>query len=434
MLYCELLIILVSIWLGSRLGGVAVGLASCFGLLMFALLGIKPGDTPFELIEIILVIISAIATLESAGGISYLAKIAERFLKSHPKRITFFAPLAAYLMTLLVGISYMVLSLLPIIVRVAKAHGVRPSRPLSMAVIASQMAVIASPLSPALLFVAQQLEPLGISYLQVLVILIPATLAATLIAALASNFSGCELQDDPVYKERLSKNLVHSGKTDLELQIPPYAKRALMLFFLGIVATTGYAIATSSSIALVQPQILSKTQATILVMLTTALLITWLCRVDPKDIVKSSTFKAGTSSCICIMGVAWLGNTFFTTHLAEFKQLAEVGLQNHPWSLAIILFFSSILLYSQAVTAKVMIPVALTMALSPTAILSAFPAASALFILPNYPVLLAAVDLDDTGSTRIGKFIFNHPFLIPGTITIVLAVIFASLLATVVIP
>jgi anaerobic C4-dicarboxylate transporter DcuA len=82
------------------------------------------------------------------------------------------------------------------------------------------------------------------------------------------------------------------------------------------------------------------------------------------------------------------------------------------------------LLYSQAATARALMPLAIAVNAPPVAILASFAAVSALFVLPTYPTLLAAVEMDDTGSTRIGKYVFNHPFIIPGVIAIVLSVIF----------
>lgn len=90
--------------------------------------------------------------------------------------------------------------------------------------------------------------------------------------------------------------------------------------------------------------------------------------------------------------------------------------------LAVVLFFASMLLYSQAATTRALMPAALALGVSPIAAIAAFAAVSALFVLPTYPSLLAAVEFDDTGSTRIGKYVFDHPFLIPGTVTIATAV------------
>ena len=67
-------------------------------------------------------------------------------------------------------------------------------------------------------------------------------------------------------------------------------------------------------------------------------------------------------------------------------------------------------------------PTALAIGVAPLGAVAAFPAVSALFVLPTYPTLLAAVEMDDTGTTQIGKYVFNHPFLIPGAINITIAV------------
>ncbi len=78
-------------------------------------------------------------------------------------------------------------------------------------------------------------------------------------------------------------------------------------------------------------------------------------------------------------------------------------------------------------------PAAIALGVSPVAAIAAFAAVSAPFVLPTYPSLLAAVEFDDTGSTRIGKYVFDHPFLIPGTVTIVMAVTLGFLIAPLVI-
>ena len=102
-------------------------------------------------------------------------------------------------------------------------------------------------------------------------------------------------------------------------------------------------------------------------------------------------------------------------------------LTDYPWMLAVILFFASTLLYSQAATTKALMPAALMLGVSPLTAVASFAAVSALFVLPTYPTLLAAVEMDDTGSTRIGKFVFNHSFIVPGTLAIALSVLFGFL-------
>lgn len=134
------------------------------------------------------------------------------------------------------------------------------------------------------------------------------------------------------------------------------------------------------------------------------------------------------SACVCILGVAWLGDTLISNHLEAIQEVAGAWLVTYPWLLAVILFFASTLLYSQAATAKALLPAALAIGVSPSTIIASFAAVSALFVLPTYPTLLAAVAMDDTGSTRIGRYLFNHPFFMPGIVAIILSVLFSFLL------
>ncbi len=162
-------------------------------------------------------------------------------------------------------------------------------------------------------------------------------------------------------------------------------------------------------------------------MLTVATLICLTCRIDTGEILNASTFKSGMSACVCVLGVAWLGDTFVKGHLQDIQAVAGDLLRSSPWMLALILFFASTLLYSQAATTKALMPAALLLGVSPLTAVASFAAVSALFVLPTYPTLLAAVEMDDTGSTRIGRLVFNHSFLIPGVIAIALSVAFGFL-------
>ncbi|MEE4264203.1 MAG: anaerobic C4-dicarboxylate transporter family protein, partial [Desulfobacteraceae bacterium] len=139
------------------------------------------------------------------------------------------------------------------------------------------------------------------------------------------------------------------------------------------------------------------------------------------------------SACVCVLGVAWLGTTFVAAHIDEINVFAGNLLESKPWLLAVVLFFAAMLLYSQAATTRALMPAAIALGVSPVAAIAAFAAVSALFVLPTYPTLLAAIEFDDTGSTRIGKYVFNHPFLIPGVVCITLAVTLGFLIAPLVI-
>ncbi|MDI3438509.1 anaerobic C4-dicarboxylate transporter [Erwinia sp. V90_4] len=428
MLLPELIVVFLAIYLGSRLGGIGIGFAGGMGVLVLTLgFQIIPGAIPFDVIEIIMGVIAAIAAMQVAGGMDYLVSLAERLLRKHPRYITFLAPLVTYFMTLLAGTGHTAFSTLPVIAEVAKEQGVRPSRPLSIAVVASQIAITASPISAAVVFMAGILEPRGISYLALLGVAIPSTMAAIFIAALFTNFLGKELKDDDVYQARLAKGEV-TLRGASKFQEKPGAKRSVLLLLLGIVAVVLYATAISDAVGLIANPVLPRNEAIVVFMLTVAALICLTCKIDTGEILSASTFKSGMSACVCVLGVAWLGDTFVKAHIGEIQQVAGELLHDYPWMLAVILFFASTLLYSQAATTKALMPAALLLGVSPVTAVASFAAVSALFVLPTYPTLLAAVEMDDTGSTRIGRFVFNHSFLVPGTLAIILSVAFGFLL------
>lgn len=424
----ELVIVLLAIYLGARLGGIGIGFAGGLGVLVLTLFfQVKPGDIPFDVLEIIMAVIAAIAAMQVAGGMDYLVSLAERLLRRHPKYITLIAPLVTWFMTLLAGTGHTAFSTMPVITEVAKEQGIRPSRPLSIAVVASQIAITASPISAAVVFFAGILEPLGVSYLQLLAICIPVTLLSVIITAVLCNFLGGDLKDDPVYQERLSKGLVKlRGASNITLK--PHAKRAVLLFLTGIIAVVLYATAISPTVGLIAHPVLPRNEAIVVFMLTVATLICMMCKANTSEILNASTFKSGMSACVCVLGVAWLGDTFVKGHIQDIQNIAGGLLGQYPWLLAVVLFFAATLLYSQAATTKALMPAALMLGVSPLAAIASFAAVSALFVLPTYPTLLAAVEMDDTGSTRIGKYVFNHPFLIPGVVAIALCVILGFLL------
>lgn len=432
MLAVQFVIVLLAIYLGSRLGGIAIGYAGGLGVLVLTLFcQINPGNIPFDVIQIIMSVIAAIAAMQVAGGMDYLVSLASKLLRKHPKYITFLAPVVTYIMTLFAGTGHTAFSTMPVIAEVAKGQGIRPSRPLSIAVVASQIAITASPISAAVVFTAGILEPVGVSYLTLLGICIPTTFVAVMLTAVISNFLGSELKDDPVYKDRLAKGLISDSKV-ADIVIKPGAKLSVMLFLIGIVAVMFYATAISNTVGLIKDPILGRDHAIVVFMLTIATAICIFCKIDTNQILNAATFKSGMSACVCVLGVAWLGDTFVQAHIAEIKSFSGDLLKDHAWMLSIILFFAATLLYSQAATAKALLPAALALGVSPVGVVASFAAVSALFVLPTYPTLLAAVQMDDTGSTRIGKFVFNHSFLIPGVVAIALSVLFGFIVGNMV--
>lgn len=424
MIAVELVIVLLAIFLGARLGGIGIGFAGGIGVLVLAIIGVKPGSIPFDVISIIMAVIAAISAMQVAGGMDYLVQQTEKLLRKNPKHITILAPLVTYFLTIFAGTGNISLSALPVIAEVAKEQGIKPCRPLSTAVVSAQIAITASPISAAVVYMSSVMEGQGVSYLHLLMIVIPSTLCAVFVMSLIVSWCfSSKLSDDPIYLKRLEEGLV-TLRGDTVKVIKPRAKTSVLLFLAGVLCVVAYAIINSPSVGLVETPLMNTTNAILIIMLSVATITTLVCSVDTDSILNSSTFKAGMSACICILGVAWLGDTFVQHNLEWIKETAGSLLQAHSWLLAVIFFFCSALLYSQAATAKALMPMALALNVSPLAAIASFAAVSGLFILPTYPTLVAAVQMDDTGTTRIGRFVFNHPFFIPGTIGVALAVCF----------
>ncbi|WP_288872075.1 anaerobic C4-dicarboxylate transporter [uncultured Corynebacterium sp.] len=429
------LILFGAIVLGARIGSIAIGFAGGLGVLLLGATGmpVTADAIPFDVIGIIMCVIAAISAMQLAGGMQYLVDLAERLLRRNPKRITVYAPMVTWLMTVFAGTGHTAFSTMPVITEVAKEGNVRPSRPLSAAVIASQMAIVASPISAAVVFMASALEPLGVGYLQILAVMLPATFLAILPTAWVANHMGSELDDDPVYLKRKAAGLVATHQAHDDYVAAPGAKRSVAIFLAAIVIVMVYATLISDQIGLIAEPTVPRNEAIMAIMLSAAVAIIMSTRTAAAEILNTQVFRSGMSACVCVLGVAWLGTTYINYYIDDIQNIAGNVLTSKPWLLAVVLFVAASLLYSQAATAKALIPAALAIGVSPLTALAAFPAVSALFVLPTYPTLLAAVEMDDTGSTRIGKYVFDHPFLIPGVVCILVSVILGYLIGAAVV-
>lgn len=437
MIILQVIVLFGAIFLGIRLGGIGIGYAGGLGVIVLGLmLGMKPGAIPWDVILIIMAVIAAISAMQIAGGLDYLVQIAERILRSNPKYINYLAPTVTYFLCILAGTGHTAFSMIPVIVEVAKEQNIKPSAPLSIAVVSSQIAITASPVSAAVVYMTGVLEPLGWSYPLLLAIWIPTTFAGCMLTAfIITKFSNLDLSNDPIYKDRLAKGLVKEAVGAQNLQLKKGAKLSVLLFCVGVLFVVLYATAISQiggKPVFIENVIVGRDAAIMSAMLTIATLIVIFCKVDVSKIPEtSSVFKSGMVACVCVFGVAWLGNTFVSGHEDSIKSLAKQLVEQYPWLLAVAFFFASTLLYSQAATAKAIVPVVVTaLAITPEnagsayILVASFAAVSALFVLPTYPTLLGAVQMDDTGSTRIGKYIFNHAFFLPGILAIAFSVAF----------
>jgi len=439
MIWLELLVVLLCIFVGARLGGIALGTVAGIGLVVLVFVfGLPPGMPPRTVLGMILAVITAAATMQAAGGLDYLIVIADQALRIWPAGITLVAPLVTYVFTLAAGTGHVVYALLPVIAEVARKAGVRPERPLSIATVASQQAITASPISAATVALLGLLTPAGVHLETILLICIPSTLLGSLLGALAVMWKGPELKDDPLYQDRLAKGLIEAPASAVALEGADLrrARGSVIVFLLAVVLVVTLGLFPSlrpsySTLANGQETIeeLELAPAIMIVMLAAAGINMLLFRASPAATVKGSIMQAGVVALISIAGLGWLGSSLFEGNRQFVIRSISGLIQQHPWIFALGLFVLSILLASQAATVVTLMPVGIALGLGTPILIAVFPAVNGYFFLPTYATMLAAISFDQTGTTRIGKYVLNHSFMLPGMVATVSSVVIGLLIA-----
>jgi len=436
MIWFHLLVVLLFIVVGARLGGIGIGLAGAAGVIVLAATGVPTSSehVPWDVIGIIMSVICTVAALQVAGSMDHLVHLTELLLRKHPRQIVFLAPFVTFLMSVMCGTGHTAYSVIPVIVDVSKEHRIRPSRPLSIAVVASQVGVAASPISAAMVALVIALEPLGIGYLICLAVVIPTTFIGLAVGAVVAARQGSDLKDDPVYRERLDKGLVRPSAAVTDDYRPTRsAVPSLLIFLAALVLVVAYATVTSQEVGIISNPPMSSTLAIMTIMLTTAAVICLVARKPTASIASQDTFRAGMTATICVMGLAWLGNAFVEHYEGAISVALSGPLQALPWLAAVFFYFAAPLMFSHAATTKAFMPLMVSLGLPAVALLASYPAVANYYLLPNYPTTVAAMEMDDTGSTRVGGNVFAHPFVLPGTVSIVVCVVLGFLLAPLVV-
>lgn len=469
MMILELLIVLIALYIGSRYGSLALGAISGIGLAILVLgFGMKPDSPPTDVIYIIIAAVTCAGMLQASGGMDWLIQIAERLLRKHPDRITFFAPLCTFTLTVLVGTGHVVYTLMPIICDISLKKGIRPERPCAVASIAAQVGITCSPIAAAVVAFTSisSLHGFNITIPQVLMVSIPACLCGLLAASTYSFHRGLDLDKDPKFQARLKDPKLYQymygdTATTLDKEIPASAKRAVYIFLIALAIIVLYAsipslLPTYEKITVVEgatglwngftPAELAKAGKIVegmtcktsvalsmnaviqIVMITAAACIIIFCKAKPKDAVAGNVWQSGMVAVVAIYGIAWLANTYFANYLPEFQVMLDDIVSKYPWSIALAFFAVSVLINSQGATVVMMLPLAYELGIAGPVLLGVLPSVYGYFFIPNYPSDIATVNFDRSGTTVIGKYLFNHSFMVPGLISVFVSTIVASLL------
>ncbi|HEN3394559.1 TPA: anaerobic C4-dicarboxylate transporter [Yersinia enterocolitica] len=444
MITLQFIIIILCLLVGTRYGGMGLGLISGIGLFILTFIfGLEPGKPPVDVMLTILAVIGCAAVLQTAGGLNVMMQFAERLLRKHPQHITLLAPFTTWSLTFLCGTGHVVYTMFPIISDIAIKKGIRPERPMAVASVASQMAITASPVSVAVVSLVSIIganHGIGQAYsiLEILAVSVPASLVGVLMAALWSLRRGKDLDKDPDFQARIKdpeqRDFIYGSTDTLLNQIfPKQAYWSTGIFFVAIalvVLLGAFADLRPAFEVKGKMQSLSMNLVIQMMMLIAGAVILIGCKVKPSDISNGAVFKAGMVAIFSVFGVAWMSDTFFQAHMGDLKLVLEDVVKGHPWTYAIVLFLVSKLVNSQAAALTAIAPMGLQLGVDPKMLIAFFPAAYGYFVLPTYPSDLACIGFDRSGTTKIGKFIINHSFIIPGLIGVICSCITGYVLVT----
>ena len=441
MIWIELLVLLACIVIGARLGGIALGTVAGIGLLIFVFLfSLPPGGPPQGVLGMIIAVITALAAMQAAGGLDYLVSLAERILKKQPQYITFIAPIVTYVLVFASGTTHVIYALLPVIAEVSRKGNIRPERPLSISVIAGFHGNIASPISAATVAMLGLFVAKGLSLPRLLTITIPATFIGVLIGSLSVAWRGKKLNEDLEYQDRLAAGVVKPAGSLPELKETSLrqARGSMLLFLAGIVVVVLIGIFPQlrpvyevNNGGFTDTDQVSMGVAIMIVMIAVAGLTMILFRASPEATLKGTIMRSGLTAIISILGVSWLGSSFFEGNRNSVVAQISDLVQLYPIAFAAGMFLLSTLLFSQAATVSLLMPVGLALGIPTHLLVGFYPASNGLFFLPTYGTVLAAVSFDQTGTTQIGKYLLNHSFMRPGLVTMITTIVIALLLSSV---
>jgi anaerobic C4-dicarboxylate transporter-like protein len=440
MLWIELLILFACIVIGARLGGIGLGTMGGVGLVILVFLfGLPPGSPPGIVLGMIIAVITALASMQSAGGLDYLISFATKVMRKKPQYITFVAPFVTFILIMASGTQHVIYALLPVIAEVSTKAGVRPERPLSISVTASMYGLISSPISAATVALLAALASYNVNLLQIMMVIIPASILGLIVGTLSVAWKGKELKDDPEYQERLKSGKIQETAAAVEMVKEKLgnARNSLLVFLFAIVIVVligifpqlrpTYEMFSGKEAATRQ---LEMGDAIMIVMLAAAGLMMIFFKAKPAEAVKGSIMNGGIVAVISILGVSWMGSSFFEGNRIEIVGGISDLIQQAPWVLALGLFVLSMLLFSQAATVVTLMPVAVALGMPLWVLIAVYPAVNGFFFLPTYGTVLAAVSFDRTGTTRIGKYLLNHSFMLPGIVCLVATTIFAFIISS----
>jgi anaerobic C4-dicarboxylate transporter DcuB len=417
----QALVVIGAIVMGTRSSGVGLGIWGGVGVTVLVFVfGLAPGSPPIDAMLIIISVVVAAGMMQVAGGIDWMVKIAAAAIANHPKQITLIAPLMAFLFSVGAGTSNVLYPLMPVIYDVSYRNGIRPSRPLSLSVVATGVALACSPVSAAMaaMVTLTDVAPYDFELIQILMVTIPAGIIGIILTSFVVRRLGAELENDPEYQARIAAGtLLPPSEEAIELVATKQGRNAAIIFLsaVGLIVVFGLFSGLRPTIDGANGAVpISMTVTIQLLMFSAAAVMMVVCKPKVSEVGDSKVFKAGIVSAIALFGLAWLTDTFISAH--EDTIVATIGdwVNNVQFIFFLAIFLVCALTTSQSTATRTIVPIGLVAGLSPALITGMWAGSFAgIYMLPTNGTQIAAVNFDLTGSTKLGTRLIDHSYFIP---------------------
>ncbi|MET4157444.1 anaerobic C4-dicarboxylate transporter [Agromyces sp. PvR057] len=467
----QAVVVVGAIAMGVRTGGLGLGLWGVVGtvILVFGF-NLPPGSIPIDAFFIIIAVITASSAMQAAGGIDYLVSIASKIIQRNPKRLTYVAPLVAFVFTVLSGTSNIFFALIPVIYETSYRNGQRPERALAASTVTSGLGITASPVSAAMAAYLVLMDGTGYGLPQILLITVPAAIVACIVTSFVQQRLGKDLLDDPEFLKRVKAGTVEvpaalqqryeakvgGGATatltatgggasegaakrpaPIEHPVPPGGAVSAWIFVSGTLLIVLFGLFPSLRPAFPdeEGELVPIGMSTVIemIMFTVALVIILVRKVKPSLVVEQPLLKAGFVAAVALFGIAWMADTFIAANEETIIEPLGAMIESNPLLLAVALFIVCGLTTSQSATTNTMIPIALAAGLAPGVITAMWPSLIGVWLFPANGSQIAAVETDLTGSTKLTQVPVWHSFTIPMLVSWI-AVVLAGLLIQLVVP
>jgi anaerobic C4-dicarboxylate transporter DcuB len=458
----EALVVIGCIIMGTRAGGVGVGLWGGLGtaILVFVFRE-PPGDPPGSAMLIILAVVTAASMMQAAGGIDWMVAMAAKVIESRPRQITVVAPLVTFLFCIGSGTGNIIYPLLPVIYDVSYRNHIRPSRPLTVTVVQSGMALAASPVSAAMaaMLTLTDVAPYNLGLTEILSITIPASIIGIVVTAMVVNRMWKELDDDEEVQAKILSGalapppaLVREGAavataggggtgdagtgTDAgeqesassRLTYTTQGRNSALAFLGGVVVIVILGLfpdlRPSFSVEGEGAVPIDMTTTITMVMFATGVLILFVGRPKVSEVPDQSVFKAGMVSAIALFGIAWLTATFINAHEEYIVDTVGGWVQDYRFIFALAVFIVAALTTSQSTATRTIVPIGLAAGLAPGLVTGMWAGAlNGVYTLPANGTQIAAANFDLSGTTKLGTKLLDHSFFIPMLVLTVVSVV-----------